>query len=240
MDVQTRDLQRRWQQTNDPQDEAAYLKERSRSGDLTFESIQIAAYAGYPAACLLDSETRPLVAADENIQYWIFGLQIWGKDVLVEAARSAAVTTLRAAKTIEGLEERLTAHQLRLLGCMVDATKRWKTYTTAISELSGQIYTEIYEADKSSNDKDLLLIASAFTWLGYTACWNFSPMGVIPKNGVQNSVYGAIQTGLAASGMAPKMALKNLKRDLVSWALGRPSCGSWGPMGDSWGCPWER
>lgn len=223
MDTQVRDLQRRWQQSNNPEDEAIYLRERCRSGDLTLESIQIAAYTGYPAACLIDEDTRPLPAADESIQYWILGLQLWGKDVLVEAARSAAITTLRAAKTIEGLEEQLTTSQLQLLSCMIDATKNWENHTTAISDLASQIYTEIYEANceqpKSANHRELQIIASAFTWLGYTACWGFDVLEVIPKTGVQNSVYSAIQTGLAASGLAPKMALRNLKRDLVAWAL---------------------
>lgn len=218
MDTEVRDLQRRWQQSNDPEDEAIYLRERCRSGDLTLESIQIAAYAGYPAACLIDPETRPLPTADE-IQYWIFGLQQWGKDVMVEAARSAAITTLRAAKTIEGLEEQLTSSQLQLLTCIMDATKNWKGHITAISDLSAQIYIEIYEANEFTDHRELLTIASAFTWLGYTASWDYAAMDVVPKRGIKNSVYAAIQTGLASSGIAPKMALKNLRRDLVAWAL---------------------
>lgn len=219
MDVQVRDLQRRWQQTNDPRDEASYLRERCRTGNLTLDAIQIASYAGYPAAYLVDHRIYPdATAPSQEIPHWILGLQRWGKEVLVEAARSAAITTLRAAKTIEGLEEQLTADQLRLLSYMIEATKNWENHATAISHLAAQIYAEIYETEHAEH-KELLLVGSAFTWLGYTASWKFSTMDVLPKMGVQNAVYAAVQTGMAALGIAPKMALRYLKRDLVAWAL---------------------
>lgn len=49
-DARLRELERRWKETNSPDDEAAYLLERVRVGDLTRERLELAAYCGNLAA----------------------------------------------------------------------------------------------------------------------------------------------------------------------------------------------
>jgi hypothetical protein len=49
-DSKLRDLERRWRRTGSVEDEAAYLIERVRVGDLTQERLDLAAYCGHEAA----------------------------------------------------------------------------------------------------------------------------------------------------------------------------------------------
>jgi len=45
-DSKLRELERRWRETKSVEDEAAYLRERVRVGDLTQERLELAAVAG--------------------------------------------------------------------------------------------------------------------------------------------------------------------------------------------------
>lgn len=49
-DARLRELERRWKETGSPDDEAAYLLERVRVGDLTRERLELAAYCGHEGA----------------------------------------------------------------------------------------------------------------------------------------------------------------------------------------------
>ena len=49
-DSKLRELERRWRETGSVEDEAAYLRERVRVGDLTQERLELAAYCGHEGA----------------------------------------------------------------------------------------------------------------------------------------------------------------------------------------------
>ncbi|MGE0710989.1 MAG: hypothetical protein AB7N76_28075 [Planctomycetota bacterium] len=49
-DERLRELERRWQDSGTVEDEASYLLERARVGELSPERLQLAAYCGHPAA----------------------------------------------------------------------------------------------------------------------------------------------------------------------------------------------
>ena len=49
-DQRLRELERRWRETGSVEDEAAYLRERVRVGDLTQERLELAAYCGHEGA----------------------------------------------------------------------------------------------------------------------------------------------------------------------------------------------
>ena len=49
-DQKLRELERKWKETGSVEDEAAYLRERVRVGDLTQERLELAAYCGQEAA----------------------------------------------------------------------------------------------------------------------------------------------------------------------------------------------
>ena len=49
-DAKLRELERQWRESGSIEDEAAYLRERVRAGDLTQERLELAAYFGHAAA----------------------------------------------------------------------------------------------------------------------------------------------------------------------------------------------
>ena len=56
-DDRLRELERRWLQSNSPTDEAAWVSEALRAGQLTSERLKLAALLGYPAAVQVFGET---------------------------------------------------------------------------------------------------------------------------------------------------------------------------------------
>ena len=80
-DQKLRELERHWRETGSVEDEAAYLRERVRVGDLTQERLELAAYCGHEGAmiCLglpsLESPCDGLRLAKD--------LAVWGPDVLL-------------------------------------------------------------------------------------------------------------------------------------------------------------
>lgn len=57
-DARLRELERRWKETKSPDDEAAYLLERVRVGDLTRERLELAAYCGQASARIVLPDSK--------------------------------------------------------------------------------------------------------------------------------------------------------------------------------------
>jgi hypothetical protein len=98
-DARLRELERRWKETNSPDDEAAYLLERVRVGDLTRERLELAAYCGHEGASTALGVSHARLP-DPSI--WIGGLGVHGTASITTAASSLAVAAL---STMEKAEE---------------------------------------------------------------------------------------------------------------------------------------
>ena len=106
-DQKLRELERRWRETGSVEDEAAYLRERVRVGDLTQERLELAAYLGHAAACnALGREPSPawrieelpdLVGSDHEIS------------VAFLLALSRIVTASQTGVYFDQLDDRLAA-----------------------------------------------------------------------------------------------------------------------------------
>lgn len=84
-DERLREMERRWQETGSVQDEAAYLKERVRAGELAWERLELAAYCGHAAACLATGSPASAMQAA-----WFEGLDRWGAETVLRACVAAA------------------------------------------------------------------------------------------------------------------------------------------------------
>jgi len=78
-DARLRELERRWKETGSPDDEAAYLLERVRVGDLTRERLELAAYCGRQGAARACASQPPAE----------------GRTLMAESLRAAMATLLR-------------------------------------------------------------------------------------------------------------------------------------------------
>lgn len=89
-DQKLRELERRWKETGSPEDEATWLLERVRVGDLTRERLELAAYCGHEGAKRLVQS--PDVPAD--LWDWAKGLGRWEKRTVAFVAAEAAESVL--------------------------------------------------------------------------------------------------------------------------------------------------
>jgi hypothetical protein len=90
-DTKLRDLERRWRETGAVGDEAAYLLERVRVGDLSRQRLELAAYCGHDPLAL----NRSLAWPPPSLLPWVRGLVPWGRGVWVVAALTAARVAVR-------------------------------------------------------------------------------------------------------------------------------------------------
>lgn len=102
-DAKLRELERRWKETGSVEDEAAYLLERVRVGDLTRERLELAAYCGHEGARRAvgtgnDDELVERVGngteagrlgVSEDCLRLFRGLERWGRPVIARALMCA-------------------------------------------------------------------------------------------------------------------------------------------------------
>lgn len=81
-DERLRELERRWTESGSVNDEAAYLKQRVRAGDLSQERLDLAAYCGREAALVA-------LGANSTVEWdskaWAEGLGRWGPSIVLRA-----------------------------------------------------------------------------------------------------------------------------------------------------------
>jgi hypothetical protein len=93
-DTRLREQERRWRETGSLQDEAAYLLERIRSGDLDRDRLELAAYCCHPAAMIALEASRP----PPDLFEWAVGLNRWpmaGERAALEACRVAVSESVK-------------------------------------------------------------------------------------------------------------------------------------------------
>jgi hypothetical protein len=94
--------------TLDREREAAFLRERLRSGELPLERLRLAAYANYtPARAALEAEGHPLPDVPGDLVAWLLGARAWGDQAAVRALMTVADTFVHADVTGDGVLLRL-------------------------------------------------------------------------------------------------------------------------------------
>ena len=105
-DERLRELERRWKETCATQDEAAYLVERTRSGELDQNRLELAAYLGHAASLVaLGDEAPEVLTADDlppyrlrldqgrsNMGYLEEVGAWWGQEFCIRISRAEAWT----------------------------------------------------------------------------------------------------------------------------------------------------
>ncbi|MCA9642758.1 MAG: hypothetical protein KC492_18805 [Myxococcales bacterium] len=85
-DSRLQELKRAWEASGSVEDEAAYLRERVRVGDLTQERLELAAYCGHEGAQIAVTTCVQSAPAEE----WLSGLRSHGRKACAAAAAAAA------------------------------------------------------------------------------------------------------------------------------------------------------
>lgn len=107
-DQRLREFERHWRDTGSLQDEAAYLRERLRVGDLSQDQVELAAYCGHEAArrlSLADWTERTVSNGDQRVEDlqslidWLKGLGRWGPRVCAQVAHEVAKEAYKLHET---------------------------------------------------------------------------------------------------------------------------------------------
>lgn len=104
-DSKLRELERRWKESGSVEDEAAYLLERVRVGDLATEKLELAAYCGHEGARLALGEQAPAMGPpiDPRVrarpQAWMTGLSAFGTGPARAVVAWCCVRVLEESKT---------------------------------------------------------------------------------------------------------------------------------------------
>lgn len=86
-DARLREAERRWRESGAAEDEAAWLRERVRAGELGDDRLRLAAYVGHRPSVLALGAVPP---APAYVQAWVYGLERWGEEACLRAAIAAA------------------------------------------------------------------------------------------------------------------------------------------------------
>ena len=130
-DSRLQELKRAWEASGSVEDEAAYLRERVRVGDLTQERLELAAYCGHPAAAaILDPKVN---RGPELLGKWIASLQRFGRATVLQSGLAAVEL---AASSARGRDPRLK-------DCIDLARRVVRQYP----EVEQRIALEVHDAD---------------------------------------------------------------------------------------------
>lgn len=86
-DAKLRELERRWRETSTVEDEAAYLMERVRTGELPYERLTLAAYLQHRASSIATPPQKPL---PQDTSEFFADLSRWGTEVLARSCVAMA------------------------------------------------------------------------------------------------------------------------------------------------------
>lgn len=104
-DAKLRELWRLWKETGEARDEAAYLAERVRTGDLAASSLGLAAHLGHKPA--QDVLGRAFSESSETLEAWIEKLRSWGDEAVVRACIATARSALPAWAEHDATDQRV-------------------------------------------------------------------------------------------------------------------------------------
>ncbi len=198
-DTKLRELERRWKETGTVADEAAYLLERVRAGNLTRERLELAAYCGHEGAISALGSDRGghTVVADRA---FVSGLKKWGKPPIVALAVAAAETIFE--NYTDGVRRRDALQALA-------SAKAWLAFPNAENQASARTWG----AHASSDMRDVRAIAVGACALSASLELEEFPSGA-PEH-ARTAVEGCVH-------FAPQSAT-TLPRTLALWALESPN-----------------
>jgi hypothetical protein len=208
-DRRLRDLERRWRETGAHDDEARWLAERVRAGDLSTARLCLATYCGRAGARLASrDERRDHQRVPEDPRFWLHGALTFVPD----SRRHLAVLGVTAAcRTLLPRWEEQNPGDPRLR-CVVDAAERWLSGPTPsnrdVLRSAAAAAEDVYLSCRLSR------IASATARLdrvvGSDDDW--------ARERVPGEVGFALQH-LTEAGAEARLALSAMRDALAAWAL---------------------
>lgn len=171
-DSRLRELERRWKETGLVEDEAAFLLERVRVGELTADDLKRAAYCGHLPSSTV---TRFSVEPEQNLGCWAIaeGLDApwWNRRCLAQAAASACALIVPPSGHENAFRQALHATQCWIAHPSSAHTEEARSLGESLEALRNGPWPALDAAIEAAN-----------------ACWSPSPHA-----SVQNAVWCVVE-----------------------------------------------
>jgi hypothetical protein len=219
-DAKLRDLERRWKETGTVEDEAAYLLERVRVGDLSRERLELAAYCGHEAARRAVGPTAADAARHADTAEWYAGIRRWGTEPLARGAVAAVAWACTAYKSLRPDDPRC--------GLAIEAARRWcvrpdeAACTAALraSQEAVEAARDLHRVDDEPHQRAYLAAESAAHVA--RACFVIGPshrQGECPKELVLAVAYAERRIGHLARAQSSPEVRRAITQAVTDWAL---------------------
>jgi hypothetical protein len=208
-DQRLRALERRWRETNSSEDEAAYLLERVRVGDLRIERLELAAYCRHEGA---QKAVRGYSADEEvSIDHWAEALGAWGQEALVIAIVVVASALKPGPASIASRMGR-SASAIRAAAAWATCPCPAHAEECAVAEGEASDAFVDHSGEGEDDYRDAALQAARAATYDYETARQVIPQVV----------------DLARNNFSPESIRTLLEAGLISWALAprgrQPSC----------------
>ena len=190
-DARLRELERRWRETGAVQDEAAYLSERVRVGELKHEQIMVAAYLDHASSKILAPNMKP-ASTEANEFYAELGKLSLGA---LDHACIAMIVEIRAVWEYESARSQLAAS----IRCMLGDTSYFSQLEIRCALITRSPRSSIHD------------IATAV--LGFDACMR--------SRTIEDALKALTNTLLACQRLRQRIhEVSAVRNHLIAWALG--------------------
>ena len=233
-DDQLRNLARRYRETGDPADEAAWLRERVRSGELASDRLELAAYLGHQPAHLAGAAARaPTWAAIHTEQ--LTRIKDPGKATLLTRKQFATrwlqaagppsreVLTRIALAPARLMLERTPEHD-PLVAAAVTAAADWADDPREDSEEAR--LASVRAGDAATQARGSLTESRTWAWylLDVAASAAYTAGSLTRTDAAEYAARGIRHAGAAlgeqdAEGLPPQVEAR-IQAELIPWALG--------------------
>ena len=202
-DTRLRELERRWKETGSPDDEAAYLLERVRVGDLTQERLELAAYCGHGGAAAAIHADRAEASLPTDPTALALSLDRWGSRCLVRAL----VAVGRACLTV--LDDELVGRELDEVLALAEAWTRGAANSDAI-----RAQVEALGADWDQGIRSTVRPCAWAAREAASTAVQAEETGTVLPSWRRGIVGRALSAGMTTEALASTM-----RGSLVDWAL---------------------
>ena len=186
------------------------LSELLRAGRLSEHDLQLAAYAGDPAAGRILG-TADNQAGSPGAEEWLAGLRRWGYPALIAAALGALDLAIRGAAPSLELEEGAIAVR--------DALAEWLSAPSAETLVDWPVLAgTASEIAQETDDHAVRGVSLVASYLGEAP----GRTGLVPTAGfrlIQSDLRAGLRVMSSDLGLTPDQALAAMRESVIRWAF---------------------
>jgi hypothetical protein len=211
-DARLRELERRWKSSGTVEDEAAYLLERVRVGNLTENNLHLAAHCFHPAAMTANTESTCCIEARRSAFWAIRALAPLSPEAIERFCISFAWIALRSCK---GMQQTMRQRTQQLLVMLIQkvTSGQERFIGTTLNDHALDLHNLIEQQSFASDN----LFAARMTYLAADAISREQPGA---RTATAQTMFEAACNASEVPWHSPLSWPSETFTDLSTWALG--------------------